>query len=100
MKYLELFYLAMDDRKLLSPLYSGLRNTIPPTRILGNQDTDSPSDERALIIRLLSYMDRRILHYTRAKQKLIKLLDEQKQAIIQRAVTSGLDAHVAQTVGF
>jgi type I restriction enzyme, S subunit len=28
--YFEVFYRAMDDRKLLSPLYSGLRNTIPP----------------------------------------------------------------------
>src|ERR1017187_5445895 len=34
-EYLERFYQAMDDRKLLSPLYSGLRNTIPPTRFLG-----------------------------------------------------------------
>ena len=29
--------------------------------------------------------------YIRAKQKLIKLLEEQKQAIIYRAVTRGLD---------
>jgi len=28
-KFLELYYIAMDDRKLLGPLYSGLRNTIP-----------------------------------------------------------------------
>ena len=41
MRYLELFYLAMDDRKLLSPLYSGLRNTIPPDTFVGNQDPDS-----------------------------------------------------------
>ena len=30
--FLEAFYIAMDDRKLLSPLYSGLRNTIAPPR--------------------------------------------------------------------
>ncbi len=28
-RFLEAFYVAMDDRKLLSPLYSGLRNTFP-----------------------------------------------------------------------
>ena len=39
-------------------------------------------------------MDRRIRRYIRAKQKLIKLLEEQKQAIIQRAVTRGLDPNV------
>ena len=39
-------------------------------------------------------MDRRIRRYIRAKQKLIKLLEEQKQAIIHRAVTRGLDPNV------
>ena len=35
-----------------------------------------------------------IRRYIRAKQKLIKLLEEQKQAIIHRAVTRGLDPNV------
>jgi type I restriction enzyme S subunit len=39
-------------------------------------------------------MDRRIRKYIRIKQKLIKLLEEQKQAIINRAVTRGLDPNV------
>jgi type I restriction enzyme S subunit len=39
-------------------------------------------------------MDRRIRKYIRAKQKLIKLLEEQKQTIIHRAVTRGLDSNV------
>jgi type I restriction enzyme S subunit len=39
-------------------------------------------------------MDRRIRRYIRAKQKLIKLLAEQKQIIIHRAVTCGLDPNV------
>ena len=39
-------------------------------------------------------MTRRIRRYIRAKQKVIKLLKEQKQAIIHRAVTRGLDPNV------
>ena len=39
-------------------------------------------------------MDRRIRRYIRAKQKLIALLNEQKQAIIHQAVTRGLDPNV------
>ncbi|MDY0130082.1 MAG: hypothetical protein RBR63_07845, partial [Methanosarcina vacuolata] len=35
-----------------------------------------------------------IRHYIRAKKKLIKLLEEQKQAIIHQAVTRGLDPNV------
>lgn len=53
-----------------------------------------PLPEQAAIVRLLDYADRRIRRYMRAKQKLIKLLEEQKQAIIQRAVTRGLDPDV------
>jgi len=53
-----------------------------------------PLLEQAAIVHFLGYMDRRIRHYVRAKQKLIKLLEEQKQAIIHRAVTRGLDPDV------
>ena len=44
--------------------------------------------------RFLDHADRRIRRYIRAKQKFIKLLEEQKQAIIDRAVTRGLDPDV------
>ncbi len=50
--------------------------------------------EQAAIVRYLDHADRRIRRYIRAKQKLIKLLEEQKQAIIHRAVTRGLDPDV------
>jgi type I restriction enzyme S subunit len=50
--------------------------------------------EQTAIVRFLGYMDRRIRKYIRIKQKLIKLLEEQKQAIIHRAVTRGLDPNV------
>jgi type I restriction enzyme S subunit len=53
-----------------------------------------PIKEQATIVRYLDYMDRRIRKYMRAKQQLIALLNEQKQAIIQRAVTRGLDPNV------
>lgn len=53
-----------------------------------------PLREQAAIVRFLDYVDRRIRRYIRAKQKLIRLLAEQKQAIIHRAVTRGLDPNV------
>ena len=53
-----------------------------------------PLAEQAAIVRFLDHADRRIRRYIRAKQKLIKLLEEQKQAIIHRAVTRGLDPNV------
>jgi len=92
--FFELFYKAMDDRKLLSPLYSGLRNTIPPTLFLGIKTPVPPHAEQATIVRFLDHMDRRIRRNILAKQKLIKLLEEYKQVIIHRAVTRGLDPTV------
>jgi type I restriction enzyme S subunit len=53
-----------------------------------------PPDEQAAIVRFLDHTDRRVRSYIRAKQKLIRLLDEQKQAIIHRAVTRGLNLSV------
>jgi type I restriction enzyme S subunit len=41
-------------------------------------------------------MDRRIPRYVRAKQKLIKLLEEQKQAIIHQAVTGQIDVRTGK----
>jgi type I restriction enzyme S subunit len=53
-----------------------------------------PLSEQGDIIRFLDHADRRIRRYIIAKQKLIKLLEEQKQAIVHRAVTRGLDPNV------
>ena len=53
-----------------------------------------PVPEQAAIVRFLDHADRRIRRYIRAKQRLIALLEEQKQAIIHRAVTRGLDPNV------
>jgi type I restriction enzyme S subunit len=53
-----------------------------------------PLPEQTTIVRYLDYTDRRVARYIRAQQRLIALLEEQKQAIIQRAVTRGLDPDV------
>lgn len=53
-----------------------------------------PPEERDAIVRFLDHADRRIRRAIRAKQKLIALLNEQKQAVIHRAVTRGLDPNV------
>ena len=50
-----------------------------------------PVPEQVAIVCYLDHVDRRIRRYIRAKQRLIALLEEQKQTIIHRAVTRGLD---------
>ena len=53
--------------------------------------------EQTAIVRFLDHADRRIRRYIRAKQKLIALLEEQKQAIIHQAVTGQIDVRTGQS---
>lgn len=73
---------VVDSRLRLYPeVFFRLPSLVPPVA------------EQAAIVRFLDHADRQIRRYIRAKQKLIKLLEEQKQAIIHRAVTRGVDPH-------
>ena len=53
-----------------------------------------PLDEQAAIVRYLDDADQRIRAYVSAKEKLIALLEEERQAAIHQAVTKGLDPNV------
>ena len=93
--YFELFYRAMDDSKLLSPLYSGLRNTIPVDRFLGTKTPLPPPEEQAAIVRFLEHANCHVDRYIRAKRKQIGLLQEQKLVIVQKRVLGGVRARPA-----
>ena len=60
-------------------------------RVLDLQVPVPNAPEQAAIVRFLDHVDRRIQRYIRAKQKLIALLEEQKQAVIHQAVTGQID---------
>jgi type I restriction enzyme S subunit len=53
-----------------------------------------PLDEQRLIVRFLDWHGAQTAKLIRAKKQIIALLNEQKQAIIHRAVTRGLDPNV------
>lgn len=55
-----------------------------------------PLPEQTAIARFLDHVDRRIQRYIRAKEKLITLLEEQKQAIIDAAVTGKIDVRTGR----
>ena len=55
-----------------------------------------PLPEQTAIARFLDHADRRIRRYIRAKEGLIELLEEQKQAIILQAVTGQIDVRTGQ----
>ena len=55
-----------------------------------------PIAEQSAIVRFLDHADRRIRRYIRAKERLIELLEEKKQATIHQAVTGQIDVRTGQ----
>jgi type I restriction enzyme S subunit len=93
-EYGHLLLHTYDLQKVFYGLGSGLRQNLDWGDFKYLPCLVPPCPEQSAIVRFLDHADRRIRRYIRAKQKLIKLLDGQKQAIIHRAVTRGLDPNV------
>ena len=72
---------------------TGIQN-LDSSRYLSEPAAFPPPDEQAAIVRFLDWATRRVDRAIRAKRRLVALLTEQKQAIIHRAVTQGLDPSV------
>ena len=53
-----------------------------------------PPDEQAAIARFLDHADEQIKSYIVGKERLIALLEEERQAVMHQAVTQGLDPNV------
>ena len=91
-QYLYHYYLHLDSLKLLRPLYTGLRKVIKKNTFLSLKTPFPPLPEQQRIVAFLDGKTRQIARLLRNKRQLIKLLTEQKQALIHRAVTQGLNA--------
>jgi len=90
-------YLLLHAYDLLKVLYSygsGLRQNLDFTDIKRMPILLPSPSEQLGIIRFLKYEDRRIRRFIHAKRELIKLLNEQRQVVINGAVTQGIDSHV------
>lgn len=91
--FLYYFYLNLDAKKRLRPLYRGLRNTIPKESFFGFKTFVPPQMEQAAIANFLDNKTKKIDEAIAIKEKQIELLKERKQIIIQQAVTQGLDTN-------
>ncbi len=87
---------AYDLLKIIYGYGSGLRQNLDFNHIKRMPVLVPPLPEQAVIVRFLDHADRRIRRHIRAKQKLITLLEEQKQAIVHRAVTGQIDVRTGQ----
>ena len=82
---------AYDLRKVFYGMGGGVRQSIGFKDIRSLRFPVAPASEQEQIVRYLDSMTAKINKLIRAKKKQIALLQEQKQAIINQAVTKGLN---------
>ena len=85
---------AYDLKKIFYGLGSGLRQNLEWEDFKYLPCPIPPLEEQAAIIRYLDDTNQRIRAYVSAKERLIALLEEERQAVIHQAVTKGLDPNV------
>jgi type I restriction enzyme S subunit len=88
------FLNVWDASKAIYGYGSGLRQNLDFSHFKRMPVSVPPPSEQAAIVRFLDWSNGRLERAIRAKRKVIALLGEQKQAIIHRAVTRGLDPSV------
>ena len=95
-RYFEFYFKSADFVKSMTLFVTGIREgqNIDYERLKRALMPLPPPDEQAAIVRFLDSADARLERAIRAKRKVIALLNEQRQAVIHRAVTRGLDDSV------
>lgn len=93
-RFLEYFFINLDNRKNLKFLYRGLRNTISKEDLLNLKIPLPPLKEQEQIAKFLDEKCEQIANFIEKKEKLISLLKEQKQVLINETITKGLDKNV------
>jgi type I restriction enzyme S subunit len=88
------FLNVWDLTKAIYGFGSGLRQGLDFTHFKRMPVAVPPPEEQAAMVQFLNYANGRLERAIRAKRQVIALLHEQKQAIIHRAVTRGLDPTV------
>lgn len=93
---------AYSDHLLRTPIYAAeyqrrstgvnsSRLRLYPQQFLRVPVMVPPLDEQALIVRFLDWANGRLERTIRSKRKVVALLMEQKQAVVHRALSRGLD---------
>jgi type I restriction enzyme S subunit len=82
---------------LLSPLYSGLRNTIPKERFLGAKTPIPPEDERAEILIAVNEKTASLNTAISRLEREIVFLREYRTRLVADVVTGKLDVREAAT---
>jgi len=93
-RYFYYQYYDLYQRGIYNQLGAGVRSTLSASDLLDVEVLVPTAAEQAAIVRFLRYAELRLRGFAKSKQRMIALLDEQKQTMIHQAVTRGLDPTV------
>lgn len=89
-KFALYYYLSIDDRKALRPLYKGLRKVVPLPTFMSSKIFLPPLSEQQAIVAYIDEKLQKIDQYMSDLQREIDYLKEFKQRLISDAVTGQL----------
>jgi type I restriction enzyme S subunit len=93
--YFFYYYLALDNNKLLKPLYTGLRKVIAYPTFISIKFPVPPRSEQNQIVRFLDYKTARIDKLISGYKRQIELLEERKRKIENDSIVNGINPNVA-----
>jgi len=93
-EYIFQYLAVLDSEKVFYGMGTGLRQNLEWDDFKHLPILVPPLDEQRAIVKYLGHAHARINAAIAQKRKLIALLEEERQAIINQAVTRGLDPHV------
>lgn len=88
--FLYYYYLSLDEGKKLRSLYTGLRNVITREMFFSLATPLPPREEQDRIVTFLSQKTADIDAAIKKKERLIELLQEKRDLLLNKAVTTGL----------
>ena len=89
-RFIYYYYFALDNGKMLRPLYTGLRKTININTFQSTKVPVPPREEQDQIVRFLDWKVSSINKLINIKKKEIKAINALKRSIISHVITHGL----------
>lgn len=88
-RFIYYYYLALDNGKMLRPLYTGLRKTININTFQSTKVPVPPREEQDQIVRFLDWKVSNINKLINIKKNMIALLENRKKSIINGVLAGG-----------
>lgn len=90
-EYIAYYYISIDDKKALKPLYTGLRKVINPSTFLRIYSPIPPVEEQKEIVLYLNEQCEKIVTLINKINEEIALLTEYRARLISDVVTGQID---------